>query len=164
MNTEELLKFYTCKSNPDFGQPIILVTSSNTKVGGLVVSEYFIFIKKPHDFYGLQIFSNKFTILDTIVDLQFMLKEAKTSAQGKIDNILYELNEDKNDTQYLLYETNLIEDSFFQFLLLVKSKEFYKEVVSVRNKTKSENLKELIDNILDSDIDDKISMKDIIAE
>jgi len=164
MNSEGSLKFYTCRSNTDFGQPIIVLTSSNTKITDRIVSEYFLFFKKTHVFFGLQIFSNKFNILDEVVDLDFMIKEAKSYAQGKVDHYIYELNKDKNDTHYLFYDTNIKEDSFFNFILLVKSKEFYKEIATVRNKTKSSKLQGLIDNIIDADLDDKISLKDLLIE
>ena len=92
------------------------------------------------------------------------LDEAKVAAQNKIYTYLYEQNIGNKDTRYLLYDITLRETNLFNFVQLIHSKKFEREINSIRNKTKCNQLKDLIDKILDSESEYDITFRDFRVE
>jgi hypothetical protein len=164
MEDKSKLLFYDCKYNSDLGIPITIITCNASSTFEKYFSEYFLFFPQKKDFIGCQISSKEYIIDYLKIDFDFMLDEAKVAAQNKIYTYLYEQNIGNKDTRYLLYDVTLRETNLFNFVQLINSKKFEREINSIRNKTKCNQLKDLIDKILDSESEYDITFRDFRVE
>ncbi len=164
MKENSKLAYYTSRYNPDFGIPIAVITCSANQNFNKYFAEYYLFFPKNDDFYGCKISAEPRETPFFKIDFEFMFQEALKAAQGKIDNYLFEINKENNNTHYLHYDIQLMETNPISFIQLIQSEKFKKELASIRNKTKCKELQKLIDNVIDSDLDFNFNVSDFTVD
>lgn len=164
MEEKTKLSHYSFRYNPDLGIPVVIITCSANTTFNKYFAEYYLFFSKTNRFIGGKISSEPHENLYIKIDFDFMFQEALKAAQNRIDNYLFELNEETKNTHHLHYDIQLHESNSIGFIQLIKSKIFYKELVAIRNKTKCKELQSLIDIVIDSEIKYDFEMKDFTLD
>lgn len=162
MEDRTKFSFYTCRYNQDLEMPIIIITCSSKSISRRYISEYFLFIPKTNYFIGLSMAAIEYKLLDFNIDFDYMINRAINVCQAEIYKYISEINQDKNNLNYLHYDVELREDDPIKFMNLIKDGKFKKQIDSVRNNTKCIELKNFIDRIIDSEESFEIKYKEIL--